>query len=99
MAGCRPLRGLSSIDLYLTPRLRAGLVNAVASRLSPPEASYPQQYENLGGDPCAGVENDVVYCAGARRDEGLVPFVEAGNESSSQDCDVGPAEGPVHMIR
>jgi hypothetical protein len=30
---CRPLRGLCSLHIYLTPHLRAGLMNGVASRL------------------------------------------------------------------
>jgi hypothetical protein len=36
MAGCRPLRGLSSLRLCPTPHLHAGLMNVVASRLTQP---------------------------------------------------------------
>src|SRR5271155_3047303 len=62
------------------------------------KTSYPEEYEHLRSYPGTGVENDVPHGAGARGDEALVPFVEAGYESGAEGGDVGPAEGPLRVV-
>lgn len=48
----------------------------------------------LGSDPGAGVENDVVQCSGARRQIALMPFVEARDQQRPKHRDIGPPESP-----
>jgi hypothetical protein len=45
-------------------------------------------------DPCAGIEDYVLPSPRAGGDIALVPFVEAGDECSSEDRDGGPAWNP-----
>lgn len=40
-----------------------------------------------------------MHRAGARGDEGLMPFIEAGHQCSSQNRDVRPAHRPVRIQR
>src|SRR5579864_1581092 len=42
----------------------------------------PEQYQELHCDRRTRIEHDVVYGAGARRQETLMPLVEAGHDGS-----------------
>lgn len=59
--------------------------------------SIKEETQSLDRDSGGSIENDILPAAGARRDEGLVPLVKAGNHSSSEDGDGRPAKGPSEI--
>ena len=68
---------------------------AIRAALASPNP--PQENKHLRRDAGASVKNNVPHCAGACRDEALVPLVEAGYESGAQDRDVRPARRPFRI--
>jgi hypothetical protein len=63
------------------------------------EGFYPKKNEELRSDSGTSVEDYIMNGPRARRDEALVPFVEACYQCRAQHSDVGPAERPTDTIR
>src|SRR5579885_188697 len=61
-------------------------------------AQSDQENRKLRRNSGARVEDYIVVSSRATGKVALVPFVQRGNESSSENRDVGPANGPLSTV-